>query len=224
MKTIVISGISRGIGFELVKILQAGNYVIGLTSKLKKAETAFSTQNLKLIPTDLTNFNPEILSNQLPDTIDILINNAGILTNKPFDAFAQEEIQQILTVNFIGAAQLIQTLLPKLKQAPNAHVVNISSMGGIQGSQKFPGLSFYSASKGALAILTECLAAEYANTSVRFNCLALGAVQTEMLQQAFPEYKAPLSAKEMAEFIAQFALTGQNFFNGKILPVAITTP
>jgi NAD(P)-dependent dehydrogenase (short-subunit alcohol dehydrogenase family) len=97
-------------------------------------------------------------------------------------------------------------------------------MGGYQGSMKFPGLALYSASKGALAVMSECLAEEFKETGIKVNCLALGAAQTEMLKEAFPNYQPPLSAEEMASFVCDFALRGQSFFNGKILPVALTDP
>jgi NAD(P)-dependent dehydrogenase (short-subunit alcohol dehydrogenase family) len=97
-------------------------------------------------------------------------------------------------------------------------------MGGVQGSAKFAGLSAYSSSKAALCTLTECLAEELKLENISVNCLALGAVQTEMLSKAFPGYRAPLSASEMAEFIVQFARSGHYYFNGKILPVSSTTP
>lgn len=117
---------------------------------------------------------------------------------------------------------MVRDLLPFFN--PAAHIVNMSSMGGVQGSAKFPGLSLYSASKGAVGILTECLAEELKEEGVSVNALAIGAVQTEMLSQAFPDYKAPLSADEMAGFIKYFALQGKNFFNGKVLPVSLSTP
>jgi NAD(P)-dependent dehydrogenase (short-subunit alcohol dehydrogenase family) len=97
-------------------------------------------------------------------------------------------------------------------------------MGGFQGSSKYPGLSYYSASKAAIACLSECLAVEFAESGIRVNCLALGAVQTEMFAEAFPGYKAPVNATEMAEFVSYFAVNGQKFFNGKIIPVAVNNP
>ena len=115
--------------------------------------------------------------------------------------------------------QALLTLFPK-----QSHILTISSMGGLQGSAKFSGLSLYSASKGALAVLTECLAEELSEQEIKCNCLALGAVQTEMLSKAFPGYTAPLNPEEMAEFIVEFALHGHRYFNGKILPVSLTTP
>lgn len=158
------------------------------------------------------------------DKLDILINNAGYLVNNSFEGTSDKDIQQLLNVNFLAPVYLIRGLLALLKNAPDAHVVNIGSMGGVQGSLKFPGLSYYSASKGALAILTECLAEEFKNSTIKFNCLSLGSADTEMLREAFPGYKAATSAGEMAAFIKEFALKGHRYFNGKILPVALTTP
>ena len=111
-----------------------------------------------------------------------------------------------------------------LAAAGKAHVVIIGSMGGLQGSKKFPGLSAYSAAKGALAILTECLAEEWKQVGISVNCLCLGAVNTEMLDEAFPGYKAPVNAADMARFIGDFALSAHDFMNGRILPVALSDP
>jgi NAD(P)-dependent dehydrogenase (short-subunit alcohol dehydrogenase family) len=155
-------------------------------------------------------------------SVDILVNNAGLLIHKPVIEFDETDIDNLFNMNVKSAFLLTQALLPLFSK--QAHIVNIGSMGGVQGSVKFPGLSLYSASKGALAILTECLALELKDRGVSVNCLALGSAQTEMLKKAFPGYKAPLSAVEMASFIADFALSGHMYFNGKILPVALSTP
>jgi NAD(P)-dependent dehydrogenase (short-subunit alcohol dehydrogenase family) len=104
------------------------------------------------------------------------------------------------------------------------HVVTISSMGGVQGSMKFAGLSAYSSSKGAVITLTELWAEEFKETGPSFNVLALGAVQTEMLAEAFPGYVAPVTAIEMATYIQEFALHGHKMYNGKLLQVSNSTP
>src|SRR5690606_6585855 len=124
--------------------------------------------------------------------------------------------------NFLGHVHMIQHLFPLM--VTGSHIVNIGSMGGFQGSVKFPGLAAYSASKAALHTLTECLALEFADRAIKINCLALGSAQTEMLAKAFPQYESPVSASEMGAYIAHFALTGHRFFNGKVLPVAVSTP
>ena len=155
-------------------------------------------------------------------SIDILINNAGLLINKPFTDLTTTDFIASYQVNVFGPAALIRTVLPFMKKT--GHVVNISSMGGIQGSVKFPGLSAYSSSKGAILTLTELLAEEYKETGPAFNALALGSVQTEMLEEAFPGLKAAVSAEEMAAYIMEFAINGNKYFNGKILQVSNSTP
>ncbi len=167
----------------------------------------------------------EEFANQLKGkrvVVDALVNNAGALLNQPFSETTKEDFEAVYRVNVFGLASLIRLLLPLID--PKGHVVNISSMGGIGGSSKFPGLAAYSSSKGAVNILTELLAEEYKESGPSFNSLALGAVQTEMLAQAFPGFQAPLSAKEMAQYIFKFAVEGHHFFNGKTLPVSSSTP
>ncbi|MFP4024218.1 MAG: SDR family NAD(P)-dependent oxidoreductase [Thiohalospira sp.] len=235
---ILITGASKGIGFETAKIFAANeeNTVIAIArseSLLKKLKNACIRENLKTkirpIVFDIENpemvkelFKKEVLNHV--DSIDILINNAGILINKPFYEISPEEILKSFQVNMISPAIIIQELLPLLKKGKLKHVINISSMGGFQGSVKFPGLSVYSASKAALANLTESLAEEFKNEQIAFNSLALGAVNTEMLKSAFPGIKAPLEAEEMATFIYDFAINGKKYFNGKVIPVSSSTP
>ncbi len=233
---IIVTGASRGIGYETVKNFAiSGNHKIIAVSRninklnLLKADCIKLQPNSEVIPIsyDLSNENYNDLLKIIETyftTLDILINNAGYLVPADFIDFDEKEAKQIFEVNFFAPARLIKSLLPFLINSKNAHIVNISSMGGFQGSQKFKGLSYYSASKAAIANLTECLALEFKDDNVSVNCLALGAVQTEMLAQAFPGYKAPLQAIEMAENIVDFALNGNKYYNGKILPVSLSTP
>lgn len=233
---VVITGASKGVGFHIVRALsKAGALkIIGVSRNYKQLcqlkEICAQISKVEFIPLayDLQNITlnePQLagLIKQHLNHIDLLINNAGTLVAKPFEIISAEEINRMLSVNYAAPALLVKNLLPLLK-AGKAHIVNITSMGGFQGSAKFKGLSHYSASKGALAILTECLAEEYKNDGLIFNALALGAVQTDMLAEAFPNYKAPITAEDMGTFIANFAINGKAFFNGKILPVSLTTP
>jgi len=229
---IVITGASSGIGREIaLKLAEKPEDTIVAIARGRKALESLAgacrNKNIKALPFDIAG--PKTSLTELkkalsidPGTIDVLINNAGFLLNKPFTDYSETEIASMVSVNFISPAMLIATLLPLM--SAGSHVVNIGSMGGFQGSMKFAGLSFYSATKGALAILTECLAAEYAGRGISFNCLCPGAVDTEMFRKAFPGAEAPVSAVQMASFIADFALNGNKFFNGKILPVALSVP
>lgn len=223
-KTFVVTGASRGIGYDLVQhIANQGHTVYALSRTIK---TIKKTPKLFPIAIDITNEKAlEEFANQLKDNrvvVDALVNNAGALLNQPFSETTKEDFEAVYRVNVFGLASLTRLLLPLID--PKGHVVNISSMGGIGGSSKFPGLAAYSSSKGAVNILTELLAEEYKESGPSFNVLALGAVQTEMLAQAFPGFQAPLSAKEMAQYIFKFAVEGHHFFNGKTLPVSSSTP
>lgn len=231
-KTILITGAGNGIGYETAIMLanEPGNTVIALSRNEKALQDLRQQGSENIIPLvfDLETGNFQSLAAEkviqaLPH-LDILIHNAGKIVNKPFESITADELKGCYTVNVFAPYLLTQALLPLLKKSSKAHIVHISSVGGIQGSVKFAGLSAYSSSKGALSILTECLAEEFSQTNIKVNCLALGAVQTDMLNRAFPGYKAPLTAKEMGSYVARFAMDGNNYFNGKIIPVALSTP
>ncbi|WP_268847787.1 SDR family NAD(P)-dependent oxidoreductase [Flavobacterium aestivum] len=225
MKNIIITGTSRGIGFELaLQFANAGHKVLALSRKTH--HDLVSHENITCLSVDLSN---EIELDQVNDflsstwkKVDAIIHNAGSLLLRPFSETTQHDFENIYKVNVFGVANLTRVCLPYLQKG--SHVVTISSMGGIQGSLKFAGLAAYSSSKGAVITLSELLAEEYKEQGISFNVLALGSVQTEMLQEAFPGYQAPLSASEMANYIYEFTLTGNKYFNGKVLQVSSTNP
>lgn len=231
---VVITGAGRGIGYALAKEFakNTDNQVFTISRNTGKLEQLASELKLNHLVANFNFISYDLLSDDYSDLIksiqkqlgeiDILINNAGMLLNKPFEEILDADFDSVFNMNVKSPFRLIRDLLPLFNK--QAHIVNISSMGGIQGSVKFPGLSLYSASKGALAVLTECLAEELKDKEIKVNALAIGAVQTEMLAEAFPGYKAPLQPGEMASFITNFALTGHQYFNGKILQVSLSTP
>ena len=221
---VVITGASRGIGFELVKyFLVNGHQVIAISRNQDKL-LELEKLGANILAFDLTSedFTPVIDVVKSFGDIDILINNAGALVNKPLSQITNDDINYVYSVNVFSVIKLTRDLLSHFNN--DAHIVNISSVGGVQGSVKFSGLSTYSSSKGAISILTECLAEEFKESSLRFNALALGAVQTEMLQEAFPDYQANTTAAEMANYIYRFATQDGKLYNGKILTVSSSTP
>lgn len=226
MKYVVITGTSRGIGFELAQIFANKGHKVLAVSRNTKPLQAINHQNIVAISVDLSKDEEiqrvsEFVASHWKK-VDILINNAGKLINKPFSEINTMDFLSSYQVNVFGVAAITKGLLPFMPQ--KSHVVTISSMGGIQGSMKFPGLAAYSSAKGAVITLSELLAEEYKECKIAFNVLALGAVQTEMLQEAFPGFQAPVSAEEMANYIYNFSLTGHQFYNGKVLQVSSTTP
>lgn len=228
-KNIIVSGSSRGIGRAVVSaLLEQGHRVWALTGNPSALEELqkYHPDKLSVLAFDFLNPNsrPDLIGRlqQAGIKIDALVNNAGWLKFGAITELTEEDWRRSYEINVFGPAWLTRDLLPYFNAG--AHVLNISSMGGFQGSSKFAGLSAYSSSKAALSNLTELLAEEFAENGPKVNCLALGAVQTEMLAQAFPGYEAPLSAEEMGAYIADFALNGHRFYNGKILPVSVSTP
>lgn len=236
MANIIITGASNGIGFEtaLELLAKPKNNVIALArsvdklTKLQEIAGSLHPDGGKLYAAKFDIVYDNYQNSLIPfiqgkfDKVDALINNAGLLVNKPFLETSLEDFSEVFQTNYIGSVRMIQHIVPLMQE--NAHIVNISSMGGYQGSVKFPGLSAYSSSKAAIANLTECLAEEFKERKIKVNCLALGSVQTEMFEQAFPDAEAGVLAFEMGQYIANFALSGHKFYNGKILPVANTTP
>lgn len=227
-KNIIITGASRGIGFEMVKLLaKQGHQVFALSRKIATLVALQKEfKNINVLNIDISDENQldnvsQFVGNNWK-SVDVLIHNAGAIVNKPFADTSAQEFLEVYKVNVFAIAELSKIMLPYLK--PGSHVVAVSSMGGIQGSMKFPGLSAYSSSKGAVITLMELLAEEFKEQKIAFNTLALGAVQTEMLEAAFPGYQAPITAKKMAKYIANFGLTGNQFYNGKVLQVSSSTP
>lgn len=226
MANVIITGCSRGIGYELASLFaMAGHKVLAL-SRNEQPISDLNHKNIHHFSFDITDDTSLKKVSDFVKThwkeVDVLIHNAGILVNKPFMETTSEMFEKVYNVNVFGVAALSRTVIPFM--SGKGHVVTVSSMGGVQGSSKFPGLAAYSSSKGAVITLTELLAEEFKETGPSFNVLALGAVQTEMLEEAFPGYKAPVTAEQMATYIMNFSLTGQELYNGKLLQISKSTP
>jgi short-subunit dehydrogenase len=233
---ILVTGASRGIGFEIVKEFAGNseNNIVALSRNLNLL-TDLKKICQKEFNNDIHIYSIDFLSSSFKDDLkhllldlnthfDIIINNAGLLINESFEKTSDIDIQKIYQVNVFAPVTLLQNAILYLDPDKMCHIINIGSMGGFQGSAKFPGLSIYSSSKAALANLTECLAEEYKDKNIKINCLALGSVQTEMLNSAFPGYKAQVSPQEMAKCIVRFSQQKPVYLNGKVVPVSNTTP
>ena len=231
-KNVVVTGASSGIGFYTsIALAEKGHTVFSIARRKDKLQDLVDKSNHlkgKIIPIsfDLSNFDKSKLSSffNQTDSIDILINNAGLLLNKPFLEITQAEIEEVLQVNYIAVIKAIQFFHPFLIKTSQPHILNISSVGGVTGSVKFPGLSIYSSSKGALSILSECLAEDFKEDNVKVNCLALGSVNTEMLNKAFPNFESPTSPRDMANYISDFALEAHKVINGSTQIVSVSNP
>ncbi|MGB5942062.1 MAG: SDR family oxidoreductase [Leeuwenhoekiella sp.] len=226
-KHVIVTGTSRGIGFELAQLFAKNDWKVLALSRNDKPIDALKDSNISSFPFNIGQAEDfqkvaQFVSNNWDGRVDVMIHNAGALVNKPFAETTAEDFKKVYEVNVFGVAQLTKTVLPFMQKG--SHVLTVSSMGGIQGSAKFPGLAAYSSSKGAVITLSELLAEEYKEAGITFNVLALGAVQTEMLEEAFPGYQAPLQPEEMAEYIYDFSVNGNKYYNGKVLQVSASTP
>lgn len=223
---VLITGCSRGIGKALLDLLKKDQEIKKIFA-VSRSASFLEAGTLKIQGIDVDFLSPSWLTTIKEEVgstpIHILYNLAGVLHKESFEHSSEKMIRNTFEVNFFAPFQLVQALSQNLEQG-KAHVVNIGSMGGFQGSVKFPGLAVYSSSKAALASLTECIAEEWRSKGVSCNLLALGAVNTEMLQEAFPGYEAEVSAKQMADYLSDFGKNGHKLFNGKVLPVSVTTP
>lgn len=232
---IIVTGASRGIGYEIVRSFAAekGHNILAiarnrkaLNELKKKCRVDGLPSKVYVLAYDLGQ--PDMKESLMPrlgayfSQVDILINNAGSLVNKPFLELTNEDFDHLFNINVRSVFTLSQMVIPMMVKG--SHILNISSMGGFQGAVKFPGLALYSASKGAITILTESMAEEFREKGIAVNCLALGAVQTDMMEEAFPGFTADIDPSSMGSFIRNFAEFGQQFMNGKVVPVARSTP
>lgn len=227
MKNVIVTGASRGIGYyTALRFAEQGHQVLALARSNDKLEAlkkeASAEGRIQILALDLAQDIDVEAITSIFDKVDILINNAGALVNKPFSEITPQEMMTVYQANVFAPYFLVQKLLPYF--SADAHIINIGSVGGVNGTMKFPGLSAYSSSKAAASCLSECWQAEFADSDLTFNSLALGAVQTEMLEAAFPGYEAPLSPIQMSEYICRFALNDGQFVCGKTVLVSRSNP
>lgn len=232
---IIITGAGKGIGAEITRFFSKnkGNQIIAIArngEQLRKIQAECQRANadakvtvfeFDLMQFEFYTFLLQKIEQVFP-RVDILINNAGQLVNKPFERFEFQDFDDIFNANVKSLFFLTQLIAPIMNKG--GHIVNIGSIGGMSGSKKFKGLSAYSASKGAVAVLTEVLAEELFDRDISVNCLALGAVQTEMFERAFPGHRAMQNPQQMGQYIAEFSLNGDRYFNGKVIPVSLSVP
>lgn len=225
---VFISGISGGIGRELVNAyLKSGDSIIAATRNADSIASEFhDNANVQIIEYDFLK-DPESFHTKIKDvtnqSVDVVVNNAGLLCKDSLEDIQLDNAIDMYKVNALMPMYITRSLLFGEKLVDGGLVINIGSMGGFQGTQKFGGLAAYSMSKAALVALTECMAAEW-KERLFVNCLCLGAVNTDMLKTAFPDYRAPISDVQMANFIQHFSRYSAKTMSGCIIPVAISNP
>jgi len=223
----LISGVSRGIGKALFeRSVSSSEYTIGLTrSSVLQVKQQTSKSVIIGVNYDELEGLPELIKSLTQGTgIDVLINNAGVLQKSELKEETLEGFLFHQKVNTWYPFYLFKVLEEENTLSKQAHIVNISSMGGVQGVNKYSGLFSYSASKSGLIALTEFLDVEFGGKGYSFNSLALGAVQTEMLKEAFPDYFSEVTSQKMAEFVFDFATRNGDLMSGKTIQVQKSDP
>ncbi|MGH1367407.1 MAG: SDR family NAD(P)-dependent oxidoreductase [Maritimibacter sp.] len=205
-KTVVVTGGGSGIGRALVAALLAQGARV---AAVDLDEAGLEETKVQLGSGDrLTGFVANIADRArvmaLPDEIetalgpvDILINNAGVI--QPFADFNDlsfEVIDRMVTVNLVGPINMTKAFLPRLMARPEAHLVNVSSMGGFI---PFPGQTLYSASKAAVKVMTEGIYAETLGSSVHVSVVLPGAVNTNIMKNSGVESAEDLSDAASAQ-------------------------
>ncbi len=226
--TACITGASRGLGLALAEAFleKPGLDVLAVTRNAEalKALKQKYPERLQALQANISTAEGRTMVHEALESmpeLGILIHNAGTLAFQPFVETDEKTLEEVYQINVFTPYLLTQKLIPLMKRT---HVINISSVGGVQGSLKFAGLSAYSSSKAALNCLTEMWSEEFKDTQLTFNCLALGSVETEMFQTAFPGFEAACSPSNMAEYIASFAFEAPTVMKGKIISLSLGNP
>ena len=220
MKNIFITGGNRGIGKGLVEILSK-NYKVFFSArdehKAKSVIDSIENENIDYVIMDVADEQSVLKGieslKEKTDSIDILINNAGILIpglKHKIDAVEtdDESILKTFNINTVGVLRVCKAVLPLMR--PTSRIINISSgMGQMEGMST--GSVAYRLSKSALNALTIVLSQELSSKDIKVNAICPGWVQTDM-----GGYEATLTVKESVESIKKFALS-DNFPNGKFL-------
>ncbi|GAC1390481.1 MAG: 3-oxoacyl-[acyl-carrier-protein] reductase [Ktedonobacteraceae bacterium] len=146
--------------------------------------------------------------------VDILVNCAGIVAVKPFVAMDTATWDQVIGINLRGTFLCCREAFRVMIEQKQGVILNISSLSGVKGVEKFPGLSAYNVSKAGVAGLTEILAVEGKPHNIRVSAVSPGAVATEMLRQAAPHLKAGMTPDDMAEILLFLADDSGRMFSG----------
>ncbi len=189
-KTAIVTGGSRGIGRETVKLLaEEGADVTFFYLTSQQAAEALQAEcrdsGLKVTAVQVDVRDPEACDRgvnsvlERTDRVDILVNNSGVVRDNLLIAFSEEEIRDVMATNVWGVFHVTRAVVPTMMRQRGGSIINISSVAGERGGR---GQVNYAASKGAVNALTRALAVELAPRTIRVNAVAPGIIETEMSQ------------------------------------------
>jgi NAD(P)-dependent dehydrogenase (short-subunit alcohol dehydrogenase family) len=231
MKTVLITGANKGIGFETAKqMAQLGYFVyLGSRDKIKgldaiKKLNELGISNVELIEIDVTNINSIKQAKQELETkinaLDILINNAGIAGGQPQtpSLIELENLREIFETNFFGVVKTTQQFIPLLKKSEEPQIINVSSSLGSLTLHSSPesnpaswgAYDAYGSSKTALNAFTVMLAHEFRGTNFKINSVAPGYTATDLNQN-----KGTQTVDQAARIIVKYATLTDDGVTGK---------
>ncbi|WP_161977264.1 SDR family NAD(P)-dependent oxidoreductase [Dictyobacter kobayashii] len=223
-KVALITGAGRGVGRATARLLaQAGARVILFSRTRAQLDEAVAEithnggQAVAFVGDVSHEEDVQVLFQHIKDTygrLDILINCAAIVAVKPFAEMETATWDQVININLRGTFLCCREAFRLMMEQQQGVIINISSLSGVKGVEKFPGMSAYNVSKSGIAGLTEILAVEGKPHNIRVCAVSPGAVDTEMLRQAAPHLKAGMSADELAEILVYLASDSGRMFSG----------
>ena len=235
-KVAIITGGSRGIGFETAKTFSENGATVVITSKNSKYLKNAANQLTNTIPISADIKKEKDVKNVIEKTIkkfgrlDILVNNAGIFPKiKQLHKISELEWNDVLDVNLNGQFRFTKFAIPYL-QKTSGTIINVSSDAGLKAYEGF-NADAYSASKAALIVLTKCWALEYAKDKIRVNCVCPGVIDTDMTKpflvtkkdREFMDNDHPLGRigqpKEVAKSVLFLASEDSSWTTGAILAI-----
>jgi NAD(P)-dependent dehydrogenase (short-subunit alcohol dehydrogenase family) len=224
-KTAIVTGGGRGIGAATAELLASHGARVMLASRTESEirNIASVIANSGWCPTDVSSESQVTsLFNQTLERmgpVDILVNCAAVLSSESVESLSLDAWNEIQAINITGTFLCCREAFRQMKGRGGA-IVNVSSLGGVQGTEKFPGYSAYTTSKYAVIGLTESLAVEARSQNIRVNCVAPGAVDTQMLKKAAPELKTKTSPLDIANIILFLCDESRSAsLNGTVIPV-----
>ena len=217
-KHVLITGATKGIGFATAQLFYQKGAIVYLLGRDFSHVNQTEDSHFNYIVCDITDGSnvKDILQNL---SIDVLINCAAITQDNLLLRMSQSEWDNVINTNLNGTFRCIKAVLPNMIRKKNGCIINISSISA-RGN---PGQANYSASKGAIESLTRTLAKEYAAKNIRFNCVAPGFIDTDMIKQMKGDILEMIPLKrlgttlEVAESI--LFLVTNSYITGVVLPV-----
>ena len=220
----IITGAGRGVGRATARLFAHAGARVVLFSRTRShvekvaAEITARGEHALAISGDVScEEDVSALFKQVRETygrVDVLINCAAILALRPFTEMDVTTWDQVININLRGTFLCCREAFRMMAVQKKGVILNLSSLSGVKGVEKFPGLSAYNVSKAGVAGLSEILAVEGKPHNIRVSAVSPGAVDTEMLRQAAPHLKAGMTPEDLAEILLFLADDSGRMFSG----------